>query len=170
MSVCLSVWLALSLTARYHLSLQGAVRTVQNSLHSMESKVDTIRLVTIGRDNAEGLRSEYQRHAFATVAARASSQSAAVAVNAHSDLVTGTARVPLSLNLTTGGPRFRKSLSFQRAVSRATAATGRKLLSVPAAEDQAEDHASETQPKMGDAELLILLPTFIRRNLEDNTE
>ena len=139
--------------------------SIQTSLHAMTSKIDTIGLVTIGRDNAEGLRSEYQRHAFATAVARASTESAPVRVNVHRGLVTGTARVPFSVNSTTDNPRFRKSLSFKRVMSHATSATGRTLLSVPE-----EEEKGDTMLNTGNAELLILLPTFIRRNLKDNTE
>lgn len=121
-------------------------------------------LVTIGRDNAEGLRTAYQRQAFATMAARASSRSTITSVLAQpSKLVTGTARVPL--NTSSFGARLqRKSRLLHK--STAQASTGRKLLSLSV--DRETD--PDTQPTEIMTELLILLPTFIRRNLDDNTE
>lgn len=141
---------------------QDTVSQLEESFGTVSSNLNTIMLVTIGRDNAEGLRTVYQRHAFATMAARASSRSTITSVPAQH--VTGTARVPFNTSHKFGARVQRKSPLLHESTARAS--TGRKLLSLSVDTETDQD----TQPTENMTELLILLPTFIRRNLDDNTE
>lgn len=124
--------------------LQTEMVKLSTMLAEIEKKLDTIGLVTIGRDNAEGLRSEYQRHAYSTALSRRQRGR----VTSLSPLPTIPAKVATleGESEPDGEPRVASRSVRQR----------RKLKSVV---------DSETEP-----ELTVLMTTFLRRNLEDNTE
>jgi len=120
------------------------VTVISDAIQNVASRLDRIELVVIGRDNAEGLRSEYQRDAIAAARHRNSPPKTPVTIKSPKPDHAAPAQS------TQDKPRTRRSR--QR----------RRLQGVLA---EAPNFKAE-----GPVELTILIPTFRRQKLVDNTE
>lgn len=156
-------------------SVESKIDTLEAKFDGISTHMDTIHTIVTGRDNADGLRAAYQRHAYETILSRHGEQvnQKMRTTNSRRRRAVDTLKFPHDQHLiekksvgAAAGGDFDMALAGK--VQTVQSKQRRHLTSFADADSQnTSAHATEAGHE---TELLIVLPTFLRPKLEVNTE